>query len=43
MDALSAIVKAGGEADRMDELSEVQDPGGAGETDGRGELSEDVA
>ena len=34
------VVKSGGDIDRMDVLSEVQDPGGAGETDGMNELSE---
>ena len=36
---LSEIVKAGGEADRKEVLSEVQDPGGTGETDGTHELA----
>ena len=40
MNELSEVVKAGGETDRMDMLSVVQDPGGTGETDGMNELSE---
>ena len=39
---LTEIEDDGGETDRLDVLSEVQEPGGVGEADGRDELSEVV-